>query len=721
MTARKCLCYNHVRMKQRLKATLSLALTCLACALAGGLDPSLVTAKDLATAIRSHTDGQAFEITATVTFSSRNGSRSFVVEDDSGGVALVEWIHDDQSFPLPGDVIRATGRTATEKQGTVYAKCSTCQVVGHKAPPKPVPADAERLLRGDFDYRLVRLRGFVRDAFRDEIDPGWIYFVLNCNGRIVYCTSLSPQRAAGDLDRLIGADVEIVGVCDPSMSGSRRRSERFVLTNADRGIRVLRPSEPDPFNVPDTEGLRHLRSEEIARLGRHRAAGRVIARWHGDSFLVRTVHGAIFGAVLDTGDLPACDETVEVSGLPESNFYRINLIRAKWRPAPDLPVPESTPEETTARSLYFDETGRRRLRANLDGQLVRISGRIRWVSSNDDENGRLTLESDGLSVPIDTSALPELRESVKTDSEVEISGICLLEVEPWRVSSVFPRIHGISIVVRKAEDLHILSRPSWWTPTRLMSAMGVLLLVLFGILGWLASLQRILRRREVELKAEAIARISSELRVEERTRLAVELHDSIAQSLTGVSLEIDAAKDFDAVDRQKMHRHLGTAARMLKACRKELRDCIWDLRSQALECADMGEAIRRTLAPHLDDVDLVIRFNVPRAKLLDNTTHAILRIIRELTLNAVRHGHAKTIRIAGCLEDDCLRFSVGDDGIGFDPAQAPGIRDGHFGLEGIRERVAKLEGRLTIESEKDRGSHVSVQLHAPHPDDGEKK
>ena len=106
------------------------------------------------------------------------------------------------------------------------------------------------------------------------------------------------------------------------------------------------------------------------------------------------------------------------------------------------------------------------------------------------------------------------------------------------------------------------------------------------------------------------------------------------------------------------------------------------------------------------------RFGVPRARFTDNTTHNLLRIVRELVANAIRHGRAKTVRIAGEEHDGTIRFSVRDDGCGFDPETAPGPAQGHFGLRGIRERLNALNGTLTVESAPGQGTKATVVLAA---------
>ena len=77
---------------------------------------------------------------------------------------------------------------------------------------------------------------------------------------------------------------------------------------------------------------------------------------------------------------------------------------------------------------------------------------------------------------------------------------------------------------------------------------------------------------------------------------------------------------------------------MLTSCRTELRRCLWDLKSDALNERDFAKAIRMSTEPVLGNARLLVRFNVPRSRVNDSTAHAILSIIRELAANAVRHG-----------------------------------------------------------------------------------
>ena len=155
---------------------------------------------------------------------------------------------------------------------------------------------------------------------------------------------------------------------------------------------------------------------------------------------------------------------------------------------------------------------------------------------------------------------------------------------------------------------------------------------------------------------------------------------------------------------------LSTVAKMIKSCLVDLRRCLWDLRNDVLDEPDFAEAIRRTVEPVARDAELSIRFDGRRALLSDATAHALLNIVRELVANAVAHGKAKNVRIAGEVHAGEMSLSVRDDGCGFDPGKRPGTGEGHFGIDGIKARLERIGGTLTIESSPGKGTKVSIQL-----------
>ena len=385
----------------------------------------------------------------------------------------------------------------------------------------------------------------------------------------------------------------------------------------------------------------------------------------------------------------------------------MNLRRVRWRPTAGEPLKVEPPVQVTAASLLgYDPDNRK---TGFHGLAVKLKGIVRGLPPNEGD-GRMILEDGGFLLPVDFSKCSEALAGVTVGCTVEISGVAVTEVENWRPSAMFTQIKDVFVVVTAPDGLAVLSRPSWWTAGRSLTAIGLLLAVILGVTIWNRSLKSLAERRGRELTEETVSRVSSELKVRERTRLAVELHDSIAQNLTGAIMEIRTGVRLENTNLDGMREHLEMAQKTLESCRHELRNCIWDLRNRALEQTDMDKAVRLTVTPQIGTAALAVRFVVPRERISDSTAHAILRIIRELAVNAVRHGHATSIKVAGSVENGKLMFSVSDNGCGFDPASAPGVEAGHFGLQGIRERVAEFDGEMSVESKPGHGSKVTVSI-----------
>ena len=320
----------------------------------------------------------------------------------------------------------------------------------------------------------------------------------------------------------------------------------------------------------------------------------------------------------------------------------------------------------------------------------------------------MLMDCDGLSIEVETGALP----TPGIGSVVAVTGVCRFDTSPRQGGYGGLRLDGITVLPRGASDIAVIAPPPWWTPGRLQAAVGSLLALLAGFVVWNRILNRAISRRCRELLRARLAQERADLKTGERTRLAVELHDSLSQNLSGVACQITAACEAILLGPKALRKRLETAGRMLDSCRTELRRCLWDLRGNVLEEPDLSLAIRKTLDPIIGDCRLFVRFPVSRARLTDTTVHTIICIVRELCSNAVRHGHATVVRVAGCADGAMLKFSVEDNGVGFDPTACAGPAEGHFGLEGVRERAGRLCGTVSVASARGQGTKVRVAIAA---------
>lgn len=189
--------------------------------------------------------------------------------------------------------------------------------------------------------------------------------------------------------------------------------------------------------------------------------------------------------------------------------------------------------------------------------------------------------------------------------------------------------------------------------------------------------------------------------LEERARLARDIHDTIAQGLAGISVQLGAAQRALAVAPVDAEEHVTIAQRMAREALAEARRSVWNLRAPALERGDLADALRGLATrPLADGAQVSFAQQGHPWTLPPAAEGALLRVAQEALANAARHAQASAVALMLAYEDDAVRLTVADDGVGFDddalaavPAQGPA---GGFGLLGMRERLAALGGTLTL-------------------------
>ena len=610
-----------------------------------------------------------------------------------------------------GDIVWAKGRIAGESHGGRVPYSKRMAVIGHSATLPPVlDITSDKLEDSEYEYRTVRATGHVVDIADDDIDPRVKAIILR-DGLRTFRATIGARMLAESGRSFVDADVSVTGPLMMPFTGVRHFLQPAISILAIGDIAILKPAPADPFDVPAISTDHHIPLSAAFGVGRRRANGQVLAVWEPRRILLRTdARQTVVADLVRDSSVPCVGTSVTVAGFPTTDLFNVNLTRAICREIQPIPVATSPVTNVPAAVLFTDERGQRRINTKLHGQAVRVRGRVSHAPIATNSGWQLQLHDEGVIIPVNVDSCRAEAAAIAEGSVVEATGVCVLDAANWQPTDIFPQVNGLVIVTRSADDLTVVSVPPWWTPERLLIVIGALLAALVGIVAWNRVLRRMIERKGRELFRTEIDKAESDLRIDERTRLAVELHDNIAQTLTGVSFQIDAAEKTLREDTDATAGYLGVARRTLLSCREELRRCLWDLRSHTIEDANLTDAIRKTVRPHAGAAEISVRFNVPRDQLSDSTTHAILCIVRELTVNAVRHGQAAHVRIAGERRDGRIRFSVTDDGLGFDPSNRPGPPEGHFGLQGIRERVNRLNGTLAVRSAPGRGCKTVVEL-----------
>ncbi len=220
---------------------------------------------------------------------------------------------------------------------------------------------------------------------------------------------------------------------------------------------------------------------------------------------------------------------------------------------------------------------------------------------------------------------------------------------------------------------------------------------------------RVLERRSTEAEAQ-MRELSQQLvntQEDERKNLSRELHDHIAQVLTGLRMELG-----------RIERTSATAGPAVAECKKLVDDMFRTVRNLALGLrpsmlddfglqAALEWQARDFMSRYAITVDLTMDGNFD--SLPDKHRTCVYRVVQEAMTNCVRHAQAKAIQVGVMTEGDQLRVSVSDDGIGLDPAH----RRKGLGLRGIDERVRELHGAMRLSHEPGRGTSLVVHLPLP--------
>ncbi len=227
----------------------------------------------------------------------------------------------------------------------------------------------------------------------------------------------------------------------------------------------------------------------------------------------------------------------------------------------------------------------------------------------------------------------------------------------------------------------------WWFPP--------LCAVLLGIAGWMIYQLRIHRLRE-----------QFNMILTERSRIARELHDTLIQGLSGITMEMQALAA--RLRSPEERATLEDIVRDAGTCLRETRRSVAGLRSAG---SGLASAIEQA-ATHITEakaVKLKLKLDKSPTELSPEVQYNLLRIASEAVNNSVKHAGAKVIEVVLQSTPEQLQLSVKDDGAGFSRENG-NVRPGHYGLIGMKERAAQIGAELSLASEPGRGTTVSVVL-----------
>jgi signal transduction histidine kinase len=198
--------------------------------------------------------------------------------------------------------------------------------------------------------------------------------------------------------------------------------------------------------------------------------------------------------------------------------------------------------------------------------------------------------------------------------------------------------------------------------------------------------------------------------VEERQRLARELHDSVTQGLYGVTLYAEAtARQLEAGQVELAAEHLRELRDTAQEALREMRLLIFELRPSILESEGLVNALRARVEAVEERAGLEVDFHVEGETILPMALEeGLYRIAQEALNNTLKHASARCVSVSLAREEGRVVLEVTDDGCGFDPSTA--VEGGGLGLDGMIERAAQMGGELELDSKPGAGTSVRVEV-----------
>lgn len=204
--------------------------------------------------------------------------------------------------------------------------------------------------------------------------------------------------------------------------------------------------------------------------------------------------------------------------------------------------------------------------------------------------------------------------------------------------------------------------------------------------------------------------------INERNRIAREIHDTLAQGLAGIIVQLQASEAWLGKEPSRAREALEQATELARSSLQEARRSVWDLRPEGLQRAGLAGAVRDELARVRERTGVRTGLKVRGLRGLALPARmevAVFRIVQEAVGNAVRHGRPRELTVELARRGGRLQVSVADDGCGFDPVVDR--REGSFGITSMRERAVACGGILEVTSNPGEGTRVEVSVPCPEP------
>lgn len=716
---------------------------CLRAAEPSVVEPRILTTAAEIRALPADVAREKFRavLRGVVTAAEPDWSGRFIMQDETEGI-FVQNLGSQQ--PKVGDVVEVDGWTgpgwfAPVVQSTGWKKLGTAPL------PPAKQVSIERLMTGVETSQRVEVTGLVRSV--TYVASQKTMLEMSVGG---YRVRVFPRLPADVNPRsLVAAKVRVRGTVTSAFNYARRQltAVNIMVPLAEEFV-VEEPEQHPPFTSP------FLAIDDLAKF---RTTANLGERLHVRGVLTFQRPGLDLFIQDETGGLRLQSRSpvvlpigkpVEAVGFLEIIDYQPVLRDAIYNEI-DGPLPQVKPKPVPAAELRDGLHG---------GEVIVLKGRLldrstRSVRREDASFAGVrticTIRHDEISFTAEFEGTQEsaVLDAIPLGSLVEVTGVAAL------TTAEDGKLKSLTLMLPGAASVKVLEKPSPLTPERLLIGLGVLVVLLAGAAGWLLTVSRKnvmlkflvgerekaqqalqaahdeleerVRERTEQLKTEMSARQSAEVEfravLTERTRLARELHDTLEQALTGISLQLDTALRLFARNPADAGPPLELARRFLGQSRLDLRRSIWDLRSRELEQFALADALSIASNQILTDSGINVELTTTGAprRLPEVVEENLLRIAQEALTNVLKHSGATAVTLQLIFGSDSVAMEVKDNGSGLIAARVAATDVPHYGLLGMKERAKRIGGRVDISGPPGEGTTVRVTVALGQPETSE--
>jgi signal transduction histidine kinase len=373
--------------------------------------------------------------------------------------------------------------------------------------------------------------------------------------------------------------------------------------------------------------------------------------------------GGIAVDTLQTSSVKIGDE-LEVTGIVDPRavgvILRNSRLRLLWSRGPAPPLSVTASQAVTGA---------------FDGMLIEIEGRLQAKSRVNGHSVVFDLQSGHQAYRAILQGVRQdlMFDGLRPQSLLRLRGVCVAD------PAYTENLTSFALLLRSSEDVGIVAGPPWWDMRHLVEAAFILMILIVAAV--------FLYFRAEHWRMNAV--------VEERSRMAREIHDTLAQGFAGIALQLEAALygSHSAVETAPV----AMALHMARQSRREAHRSIAALRTLHTD-ESLENMLGKVLRPQVAETKVKLSFSsrgTPQ-RLCSESEGQVLRIAQEVVANTIQHAGATRIAVSLLFDEGKLVMEIEDDGRGFDLARAPASEEGHFGITGMRERAASMKADVTI-------------------------